>query len=238
MATRSDIPDTGVPMPIVVPPLMAGDRLSRHEFERRYEAMPRLKKAELIDGVVYVPSPVTMKHGNPDARVATWLGTYAAFTLGTQLGGNTTVRLEGDNEPQPDMLLRIETDRGGQSRIGPEGYVEGPPELVAEVAYTSANYDLHAKLDLYRRSGVKEYVVWRVVDRQIDWFVLRGAKFEPQGADTDGIIRSQVFPGLWLDVGAMLGDEMARVLAKLQEGLASPEHTEFVAKLKRAADKA
>ena len=238
MSTHSQISGTEPTAVTVIPPLTSGIRLSRAEFERRYEAMPQLKKAELIDGVVYVCWRVTMEHGAAHANVMGVLGTYTAFTPGVDALDNVTVRLAGDNEPQPDALLRIDSACDGQSSIGFEGYVEGAPELVAEVTGTAADYDLHAKLDLYRRSGVREYIAWRTTDRQFDWFALRDSKFEPLTIGADGLIRSQVFPGLWLDVGAMLGDEMACVLAKLQEGLASPEHAEFVAKLKRAADKA
>lgn len=48
-----------------IPPLESGDRLTRAEFERRYEAAPEHFKAELIEGVVYVASPVRIFHGNP-----------------------------------------------------------------------------------------------------------------------------------------------------------------------------
>ena len=152
-------------------PLQNGDRLSREEFERRCAAMPHLKKAELIEGVVYLPSPVKQKdHGKPQTHLVTWLGTYEAATPGVEAGDNATVRLDLDNEPQPDSFLRIVPEGLAQSRIGKEGYVEGPPELVAEVAASSASYDLHAKLHVYRRTGVREYLVWRVLEREIDWF--------------------------------------------------------------------
>ena len=131
------------------PTLENGDRFSRAEFERRYEAMPDVKKAELINGMVYLGSPVRFgKHGQPHARLLTWLGTYAAFTQGVGAGGNTTVRL--DAEPQPDALLRIEPATGGASRVSEDDYVEGAPEFVAEVASSSASYDLHDKMDAYR----------------------------------------------------------------------------------------
>src|SRR5205823_5660159 len=132
------------------PPLEPGDRLSREEFERRYEAMPELKKAELIEGVVHLPSPVRMmRHGRPHAGIITWLGVYDANTAGVWVVDNTTLRLDLDNEPQPDAALMIEPDCGGQVRLTSDDYVEGAPELVAEVAASSASIDLHAKLRVY-----------------------------------------------------------------------------------------
>ena len=114
---------------LTIPPLENGDKLTRHEFERRYHAMPNLKKAELIEGVVYVALPVRAKqHGKPHARIMGWLIAYEAATPGVEALDNTTVLLDTDNKPQPDALLRIET--GGQSRINKDDYVEGAPELI------------------------------------------------------------------------------------------------------------
>lgn len=154
---------------IAVPPLEGGDRLSRNEFERRYEAGSHIKKAELIEGVIYVAAAVRSKsHGQPHAAIMTWLGTYWSTTPGVDLNDNTTVRLDADNEPQPDALLRIEV--GGQSRLTDDDYVEGAPELVAEVAASSAAYDLHDKKQAYQRNGVQEYLVWQVFDPFSNWF--------------------------------------------------------------------
>ncbi|MBI3330470.1 MAG: Uma2 family endonuclease [Nitrospinae bacterium] len=215
-----------------VPALENGDRLTRDEFERRYEAMPHLKKAELIEGVVYVPSPVRYRHhGAPHALVISWLGQYAAGTPGVGLSGNSTVRLDLDNEPQPDALLLIDPSCGGQTRVSPDDYIEGAPELVAEVASSSVSYDLHAKLHVYRRNGVREYIVWRVLDEAIDWFVLRAGQYERLPVDPNGLLRSEVFPGLWLDPEALVRGDLATVLAIVQQGLASPEHATFVTRL-------
>ncbi|HXH09099.1 MAG TPA: Uma2 family endonuclease [Alphaproteobacteria bacterium] len=215
-----------------LPALENGDRLTRAEFERRYEAMPNLKKAELIEGVVYVPSPVRHRqHGSPHAQLITWLGLYAAHTPGVEVGDNTSVRLDLDNEPQPDALLFIDPDCGGQVRISADGIIEGAPELVAEVASSSVSYDLHVKLHVYRRNGVREYVVWRVLDREIDWFVLRAGQYEPMTVDAQGFFRSAVFPGSWLDPAALVRGDVATVLAVGQQGLASSEHAAFVARL-------
>jgi Uma2 family endonuclease len=219
-----------------IPPLENGDRLTREEFERRYAAMPHLKKAELIEGVVYVPPPVSLEqHGGQHAQIMTWLGVYRAGTPGVQAGDNSTVRLEGDNEPQPDALLRIAPTHRGQSDTVEGGYVEGPPELVVEVAASSASYDLHDKLDSYRRHGVREYVVWRVLDNEVDWFVLRRGRFKRMPLTAPGVYRSEVFPGLWLDPAALVRGDLATVLQVLQQGLASAEHGDFVKRLRRAA---
>ena len=216
-----------------VPALENGDRLTRAEFERRYEAMPQMKKAELIEGVVYVPSPVRHRqHGSPHANLITWLGLYTANTPGVEVGDNSSVRLDLDNEPQPDALLFIDPACGGQVRISDDGIIEGAPELVAEVASSSVSYDLHAKLHVYRRNGVREYIVWRVLEQAVDWFVLRDGQYERMPQDAQGLVRSEVFPGLWLDPAALLRGDLATVLAMVQQGLASPEHHAFVARLR------
>ena len=215
-----------------VPPLENGDVLTRAEFERRYEAMPHLKKAELIEGVVYVPSPARHSfHGRPHIYLTNWLGHYMAGTPGIDAGDNSTVRLDLDNEPQPDALLFLDPAWGGQARIDADGYIEGAPELVAEVASSSASYDLHAKLRVYRRNGVREYLVWRVLDHAVDWFALRAGQYERLSPDAGGLLRSEVFPGLWLDPAALLRGDLATVLAVVQRGLASSEHAAFVARL-------
>ncbi|MFI5460525.1 MAG: Uma2 family endonuclease [Isosphaerales bacterium] len=219
-------PDNGIP------PLETGDRLSRAEFERRYEAMPEFKRAELIEGVVYVPSPVRLRrHGRPHAHLIHWLVSYESATAGAIVADNASTRLDLDNEPQPDAVLLIDPTKGGQARIAPDDYVERAPELVAEVASSSVSYDLTDKLKVYRRNGVCEYLVWRVLDRQIDWFVLREGEYVRLPLDEAGLYRSDVFPGLWLDPTALVGGDTTTVLAALQRGLASPEHAAFVARL-------
>ncbi len=215
-----------------IPPLEAGDRLSRAEFERRYEAMPDLKKAELIEGVVYVPSPARLRrHGSPQFNLITWLGRYTAATPGVIGADNATIRLDLDNEPQPDAVVLIDPARGGQAIISTDDYIERAPELVAEVASSSVSYDLHVKRNIYRRNGVREYIVWRVIDREIDWFVLRRRKYVRLGRDEAGLYRSEVFPGLWLDPVALVSGDTQTVVAARECGLASPEHSAFVARL-------
>jgi Uma2 family endonuclease len=216
-----------------VPPLVAGQRLTRAEFERRYEAMPDLKKAELIEGVVVMPSPVRVfHHGVPHSSLITWLGVYGAHTPGVRVVDNGTVRLDETNEPQPDATLFIE--RGGQAQVDADDYLAGAPELVAEVSASRVAQDLGPRREAYRRNGIKEYIVWRVDAAAIDWFVLRGEQYERLPL-TDGVYRSEVFPGLWLNPAALLGEDLATVLQVLQEGIASPEHAAFVARLQPGA---
>jgi Uma2 family endonuclease len=217
-----------------IPPLESGDRLSRHEFERRYTAMPHLKKAELIEGVVYVSSPLRFKsHGQPHGDLIIWLGTYKVSTPGVELGDNATVRLDLDNEPQPDVLLLIDEKLGGQAKISEDDYIEGAPELVAEVAASSASNDLYDKKRAYRRNGVQEYIVWQILENKLDWFSLQNDEYVTLEADANGIIKSRIFPGLWLDMTALLTGEMTKVLAVLQQGLNSTEHQAFVERLSR-----
>ena len=215
-----------------LPPLESGDRLTRQEFEHRYQAMPLMKKAELIEGVVYVASPVRMaNHGRPHAALIGWLLVYKAATPGVDLGDNATVRLDLDNEPQPDALLRIEPEVGGNSCITDDDYVEGPPELIAEIAASSASYDLNDKLNAYRRNEVQEYIVWQIYENRLDWFSLQEGRYVSLQPDEASVIRSQIFPGLWLAVNALREGDLAQVLAVLQQGLQTAEHQAFVKSL-------
>ncbi len=215
---------------IKIPPLENGDRLTRLEFETRYQQMTHVKKAELIEGIVYMGSPIRInKHGEPHANIMGWLGFYSAYTNGVQIGDNCTVRLDTENEPQPDALLRIEN--GGQSIISDDGYVEGAPELIVEIAASTVSIDLHDKLKAYRRNQVQEYLVWRVDDNEIDWFRLKEEKYIKLQADEKGIIESEIYAGLWLDINALLRRDVARVLEVLQQGISTDEHGNFVNKL-------
>jgi Uma2 family endonuclease len=228
------MPDSSSPP---VPALVNGDRLTRREFERRYAAMPHVKKAELIEGTVYMPSPVHFEsHSHPHSAIVGWLVTYAAATSHVSAGDNATVRLDLDNEPQPDALLRIDADCGGQSEISDDDYIEGAPELIVEVAHSSAAYDLHDKKQAYRRNQVQEYVVWQIEDDRVDWFVLEDGTYLTLSPDAEGLLTSRVFPGLVLDVDALLADEIDTVLARLQDEVGHDEHQTFVDRLQRRAD--
>ncbi len=214
--------------PLDEPVLEAGDRLTRDEFERRYHRMPHVKKAELIEGIVYMPSPVRLTHGKPHSQLVTWLDIYASETPGLLTADNVTVRLDLANEPQPDIVLMIAPERGGQADVSSDDYIEGAPEFVAEVAASSVSYDLHQKKAAYLRNGVREYLVWNVAQQRILWFELRDGDYLEIAPDDEGILRSRIFPGLWLDPAALLRGEMKAVLATLARGCATPEHAAFL----------
>ena len=226
---------TNVPRPstrnVAIPPLENGDRLTRAEFERRYHEMPEVKKAELIEGIVYMPSPVRIRHhGKPHFKLSNWIGNYEEETPGTEGADNSTVRLDLDNEPQPDVLLRILTEAGGSSWISEDDYLEGSPEFTAEVAASSASYDCHAKKNAYRRNGVQEYLIWLVMEDRLEWWRLIEGEYVPLQPE-NGVYKSQVFPGLWLDGEALLQGNWKRVREVLAQGIASPEHAAFVSAL-------
>lgn len=220
------------PFKTKIPQLENGDHLTRPEFERRYQAMPNHQKAELIEGVVYMASPLRFRsHGEPHAQINTWLGVYRAATPGVLVADNTTVRLDGENEPQPDAILLIDPNLGGLCRISQDDYIEGAPELIVEIAASSAAYDLYDKKRAYQRNGVKEYLVWQVYEREISWWKLQEGKYIALETDKNGVIKSQVFPGLWLEMRSLLEGNLAEVLKKLQEGIESLEHQEFIRQL-------
>ena len=204
-----------MPAPTTTAPVLeSGDRLTRAEFHRRYSARPDIKKAELVEGVVYVASPLRYPvHGKQHSQVMGWLTGYWARHPELMLGDNTTVFLDGDNEVQPDAWLAREAPGG--PRLDEEGYMEGAPQLVVEIAASSASYDLHDKMQGYRRSGVGEYIVWRTLDGAIDWFRLREGEYVRVEPDARGLIESEQFPGLRLNVPKMLGGDLAGVLAEL-----------------------
>ncbi|MEM9271482.1 MAG: Uma2 family endonuclease [Cyanobacteria bacterium P01_F01_bin.143] len=214
---------------LTIPPLENGDHLNRYQFERRYAAMPHLKKAELVEGVVYMPAALRFNnHAEPHSHIMAWLVVYQVFTPGVRVGDNPTVRLDLDNAPQPDAVLMIE---GGQTSISIDDYIEGAPELVVEIAASSAAYDLYDKKQAYRRNGIQEYLVWNVYESEFNWFCLADGEYIKLEANEEGIICSQVFPGLWLAVDSLLSGKMERVLAVGQQGLDSVKHKEFIKKL-------
>jgi Uma2 family endonuclease len=203
--------------PEVRPELESGDRLTREEFHRRYCRRPDIRKAELINGVVYVPSPARWgKHGKHQVLVQFWLGMYLVDRPEIGVGDNDTIYLTGGHEVQPDAFLFRLTGPNAGARETDDGYIEGAPELVVEVAASSASYDLHDKKEAYRLAGVPEYVVWRVLDEQIDWFRLQNGAYVPVEPDANGMIESTVFPGLRLNVTAMLAGDRGAILSALQ----------------------
>lgn len=206
------------PQPDQPLPLEPVDHLTRAEFERRYNAMPEVKKAELIEGVVYMSSPVRYKsHGKPHSEIHGWLFNYVITRTGVELADNVTLRLDQDNDSQPDLILRINEALGGRSRFTEDDYLEGSPELIVEIASSSASYDLREKMNVYRRNGVQEYIVWRVYDSEIDWFSLQEEQYVRLESNKNGVIESRIFSGLRLNVAAMLNGDLATVLADLSE---------------------
>jgi Uma2 family endonuclease len=215
--------------------LESGDRYSRCEFERRYSARPDIKKSELIEGVVYVASPVRhSQHGVPHAMIVTWIGHYVAATPGLSFADNATVRLDELNEPQPDAILTLPSYAGGSGKIDSDGYFHGPPELAVEVSASSASYDLHDKKRAFERNRVREYAVLVTEEKRVFWFRLENDIFVDQPAQ-DGVFRSGLFPGLWLDAAALLANDLPRLLATLNQGLTTPEHRVFVEQLAATA---
>jgi Uma2 family endonuclease len=218
--------------PNTPPPLQSGDHLTGAEFERRLTAMGEGVKAELIDGVVYMVPPVGVEHGKPHAQLVAWLATYAAHTPGVETADNATLRLDEAGRPQPDATLWIVPEAGGRVRYDPDGILRGTVELALEVAASSVAYDLHQKKTAYARQGLPEYLVYVVHSKEFHWLLNEEGAYVPNPADARGVIRSRVFPGLWLDLAAFIRRDMVSVLETLRLGLASEEHARFVEKLR------
>ena len=215
------------------PPLVAGQRLDRVTFHERYERMPPNTRAELIGGVVYMPSPLSSGHGFVNIPVAYWIGHYQGSTPGVGGTINASILLDDLGEPQPDTTLLILPGYGGETR-NEHKYIAGAPELIVEIALSSRSIDLGPKLQDYERVGVREYVVVALEPDEVFWFVHREGRYVRLEPDEDGLLRSEVFPGLWLDAKALFRYDIAQLRASLDRGLASPEHAEFVERLARA----
>ena len=212
------------------PPLRDGDRLTREEFLRRWEGMPGVKWAELIDGVVHMPSPISDIHSDFHFRLGGWLFSYDAATPGCLAATAGTWLMSGDSAPQPDLALRIQWEYGGQSRV--EGaYPVGAPELIVEVSHTTGGRDAGAKLKLYERSGVREYLIVHPKRQQIVWRELAGGQYREIAAVADGTLRSRVFPGLWLNPEALWERDLSALAATVRKGTATAGHARFVRQL-------
>jgi Uma2 family endonuclease len=210
--------------------LVEGQRLDQPTFHALYEAMPPGTRAELIDGVVFMPSPVGDAHGRAQVPTIVWLSYYAEKTSGLELLDNATMILGWKSEPQPDALLRVLSERGGRTHIE-GGYVSGAPELVAEIAKATRYVDLGPKLDEYERAGVLEYVVRAIDPDELYWFSQENGTLVQRAPGSDGLHRSIAFPGLWLDPVALLNGDTRRIRAVVDLGCATSEHAEFVARL-------
>jgi Uma2 family endonuclease len=220
-----------------LPPLENGDQLDQKTFHARYEAMPEDCRAELIGGIVYMASPQKAQHSEAQQLTVRWLDEYAEATPGTKALVNNTQVLGPDSEPEPDGCLFIAPEYGGQVHLDENDYFNGSPELIVEVSWATESIDLNRKKLDYQKAGVREYVVLALRTQQVFWFVRQRGKFKEVPLPPDGIFRSRVFPGLWLDAEAMLRTDRRRVLAALRQGLASPEHAAFVARLEKRAPK-
>jgi Uma2 family endonuclease len=220
-----------------VPPLENGDHLDQPTFHARYEAMPEDCRAELVGGIVYMASPHKDPHSKAQQLVSHWLGEYAEATPGTDALLNNTQILGPDSEPEPDGCLFILPEYGGQVHIDKDEYLNGAPELIVEVGSATESIDLNRKKLDYQKAGVREYVVLALRTQQVFWFIRQRGQYKEVPLPADGIFRSRVFPGLWLDAEAILSSDRRRVLAALREELATPEHAAFVAKLQKQASK-
>lgn len=197
-------------------PLENGEHLHSSAFLRRFEAMPDVKKAELVEGTVYMASPVRAElHGKPDSLIQLWLGTFAAAKEGIGTYTNTTLILDAENSLQPDAMLCSAPAGGGRVWLDAGGYLCGSPELVCEVAVSTTSLDLHQKLRAYCRNGVSEYLVWLVMEERFVWFVLEDGEYVELEADPAGLLQSRIFKGLVLDTKAALQGQAERVIARL-----------------------
>jgi Uma2 family endonuclease len=217
-----------------LPSLVSGQHLDQPTFHERYEAMPPDTWAELVGGIVYMPSPMRLDHGGTSRTVSGWLFYYQLHTSGIQGADAATVKLDSEGEPQPDCQLFIPAELGGHCHIDAGGYLVGPPELVVEIARSSRDYDLGVKKDDYERAGVREYVVVELDPNRVHWFIRRDNRFDELLPVADGVFRSEVFPGLWLDPQALFAADLDHLVAVLNDGLATPQHAAFVAQLAQA----
>ena len=222
--------------PLPIPRLEAGDCLDQATFHERYQAMPADFHAELIGGMVIVPSPLSSEHGQYHALIMGWLTNYWGATPGVRAQDNATTILGDASEPQPDGVLLIDREHGGQTALSEHGYTVGAPELIVEVASSSESIDLNAKRRDYEQAGVLEYVVVVIRQQTIRWFALQDEVYQELQADVDGVFKSTVFPGLWLHQEALCQLEVSQVMATLRQGVAAPEHAAFVRLLQSRRD--
>ena len=218
-----------IPFP---PVLREGDRLTAEEFLRRWEAMPELKYAELLDGIVFLmASPVSDIHCFAHSDLNGWLWFYAQKTPGCRAGSDGTWIMGPDSVPQPDITMRILPQYGGQSTTAGK-YAAGAPELIVEVSGSSSSRDLGVKLELYRKAGVREYLSLLLKPQKVIWRQLVRGRYKEIALGQDGLLRSTVFPGLWLDPEAVWSPGIG-LLDAAQRGIESPEHAAFVKELKK-----
>lgn len=208
------------------PQLRNGDRMKQPEFHAIYEQMPEGFKAELVGGTVFVSMPLGKPHATDHVRLGSILDAYVAYPPGVEVLSEVTTILSNDDEVQPDLLMRVSPERGGKTRdtYGDE-YILGAPELVCEIAHSSRAIDLNLKRKRYERTGVIEYIVFCLNPREVRWFDFVG-KGTLQ-TDSDGVFRSNVFPGLWICNQGLLERDYQRVMEVLKHGIATKVHKDF-----------
>ncbi|HET6387456.1 MAG TPA: Uma2 family endonuclease [Armatimonadota bacterium] len=212
-------------------PLQQGQILDQPTFHRRYLEAPPNLRAELIGGVVYImPSPVSLDHGSRLCQVDRWLWVFQESSVAVRISADTTTILGPRSEPQPDLQLRILQEYGGSSGRTEDGYAAGPPELLAEIAVSTASIDLNQKKRDYEQAGVQEYIV--VLPSEVRWFQRVEGQYQPLLPGEDGIFRSIIFPGLWLDPAALLAGDMKRLRQVARQGIRSPEHRAWTREIK------
>jgi Uma2 family endonuclease len=207
--------------------------MEQAEFHTFYEQMPESFRAELIDGTVFVSMPLGKLHAKGHVLMSAIMAAYAGYTPGVEALSDATLILGKDDEVQPDLLLRVLPTLGGKSADAYDQFIQGSPELVCEVAYSSRAIDLHLKRRRYAQAGVLEYIVLCLEPREIRWFdFATGSMITPNDS---GVLRSKAFPGLWMANQSVLQLDYLAVMDKLTEGLASAEHAAFATELKRSA---
>jgi Uma2 family endonuclease len=218
---------------LATPWLVDGERLDRATFHERYAAMPEHIRAELIGGVVSMASPLGLGHGRSNVPVVIWLDHYAELTTGVEVVENASVFLEDYGELQPDVILRILPENGGRTRDQGRYYANGP-ELIVEIADTTLRKDLGPKLADYERAGVSEYIVFGIDPLLVRWHLRVEGRLVEVEPDADGIFRSKVFPGLWLDPAALLRGDRRRLREVVNLAVATAEHADFLRRLAEA----
>jgi len=214
--------------------LAPGDRMELKEFLERWDQLPELKFAELIDGVVYMPSAVSLPHGDFDRLAGSVFG-YYRLRSGICSGSTNATWLMRESAPQPDLALYLQPEYGGQTKIGPRKLGSGIPELTVEVCISSRSYDLGPKLALNERVGVPEYLAILTEEKRFEWRTLVQDSYQFLQPD-NGVFRSRILPGLWIDEPAFWRADGPRLLTVLEDGMDSPEFLEFKRKLKPASE--
>jgi Uma2 family endonuclease len=221
--------------PQVIPPLENGDRLKQKEFHRRYEQYPEDVKIELVGGIVFMASPLRLPHGKYHLKLGMVVDHYVSKTPGVDAADNATAILGEESEPQPDLSMWVSEACGGRAKANADQYLEGPPELIAEIAHSSVAIDLHKKREDYKAAGVLEYLVLCIAEQEIIWFHFPSGK--EIKATKEGVFKSKVFPGFWLDGPALLARDSEQLRVTVQQGLETKEHAAFVKRLEKSRKK-